>query len=46
VDTGAMQPIGRLGYMDYSVVSQQSIFAINRPSVEEAMAKVGVKAAE
>jgi flavin reductase (DIM6/NTAB) family NADH-FMN oxidoreductase RutF len=46
VDTGAMQPIGRLGYMDYSVVSQQSIFAINRPSVEEAMAKIGVKAAE
>ena len=46
VDTGAMQPIGRLGYMDYAVVSPQSIFAINRPSVEEAMAKIGVKAAE
>src|SRR5262245_45874126 len=50
VDTGAMQPIGRLGYMDYSVVTPQSIFAINRPSVEEAMvklaAKAGVKAAE
>ena len=46
VDTGAMQPIGRLGYMDYSVVTEHSIFAIDRPSVEEAMAKVGVKAAE
>jgi flavin reductase (DIM6/NTAB) family NADH-FMN oxidoreductase RutF len=46
VDTGAMQPIGRLGYMDYSVVNPQSIFAIDRPSVEEAMAKLGVKAAE
>jgi flavin reductase (DIM6/NTAB) family NADH-FMN oxidoreductase RutF len=46
VDTGAMQPIGRLGYMDYSVVSPQSIFAIDRPSVEEAMARVVVKAAE
>jgi len=50
VDTGAMQPIGRLGYMDYNVVTPQSIFAINRPSVEEAMVKLaanaGVKAAE
>ena len=50
VNTGAMLPIGRLGYMDYSVVTPQSIFAINRPSVEEAMvklaAKAGVKAAE
>ena len=46
VNTGAMLPIGRLGYMDYSVVTPQSIFAIDRPSVEEAMAKMRVKAAE
>jgi flavin reductase (DIM6/NTAB) family NADH-FMN oxidoreductase RutF len=46
VDTGAMRPIARLGYMDYSVVTPESVFAIDRPSVEEAMAKVRVKAAE
>jgi hypothetical protein len=44
VDTGAMQPIGRVGYMDYSVVTPQTIFAINRPSVEEAMGKLAAKA--
>lgn len=33
VDTAAMQPIARLGYMDYSVVRADTIFAINRPEV-------------
>jgi flavin reductase (DIM6/NTAB) family NADH-FMN oxidoreductase RutF len=46
VDTGAMRPIGRLGYMEYAVVTPETMFAIDRPSVEEAMAKVRVKAAE
>ena len=46
VDTGAMRPIGRLGYMDYGVITPESVFAIDRPSVEDAMAKVRVKAAE
>ena len=46
VDTGAMRPIARLGYRDYAVVTPETIFAINRPSVEEAMAKLKLKAAE
>ena len=31
VDTGAMRAIARLGYMDYSVVTPESIFTMNRP---------------
>ena len=31
VDTGAMRPMARLGYMDYSVVTPESIFTMNRP---------------
>ena len=46
VDTGAMRPIARLGYMDYGVVTPETIFSINRPSAEEAMAKLNLKAAE
>ena len=46
VDTGAMRPIGRLGYMDYAVVTPETMFAIDRPSVEEAMAKLKLRAAE
>jgi flavin reductase (DIM6/NTAB) family NADH-FMN oxidoreductase RutF len=46
VDTGAMRPIARLGYMDYAVVTPETVFSINRPTPEEAMAKLEVKAAE
>lgn len=46
VATGEMRPIGRLGYMDYAVVTPETIFSIDRPSAEEAMAKVRIKAAE
>ncbi len=35
VDSGAMEPIARLGYMDYGVVRSESIFTINRPMVDE-----------
>lgn len=31
VDTGAMRPLARLGYMDYAVVSPESMFTLNRP---------------
>ncbi|WP_088287133.1 flavin reductase family protein [Ideonella sp. A 288] len=31
VDTGAMRPLARLGYMDYSAVSPESVFTMNRP---------------
>ena len=44
VDTGAMRPIARLGYMDYAVVTPETVFSINRPTAEEAMAKLKVKA--
>jgi flavin reductase (DIM6/NTAB) family NADH-FMN oxidoreductase RutF len=39
VDTGAMRPIARLGYMDYAVVGPENIFTIERPTAEEALAK-------
>ena len=35
VDTGAMEPIARLGYMDYAVVRSDAVFTINRPEVDE-----------
>ncbi len=34
VDTGAMRPISRLGYMDYAVVSPESVFTIHRPKID------------
>lgn len=33
VDTAAMRPIARLGYMDYSVVTPETVFTIHRPDV-------------
>ena len=39
VDTGAMRPIARMGYMDYSVVTPETMFAMTRPSADEALAK-------
>jgi hypothetical protein len=29
-----MRPIARLGYMDYAVVTPESVFTINRPEVD------------
>jgi len=31
VDTAAMRPVARLGYMDYAVVSPEALFTMNRP---------------
>lgn len=39
VDTAAMRPIARLGYMDYAVVGPDNVFTIERPTAEEALAK-------
>ncbi len=36
VDTAAMKPIARLGYMDYAVVTPETMFAMNRPDVDAA----------
>ena len=33
IDTAAMKPIARLGYMDYAVVAAENMFAINRPEI-------------
>lgn len=33
VNTGAMRPISRLGYMDYGVLNPENVFTINRPEV-------------
>jgi flavin reductase (DIM6/NTAB) family NADH-FMN oxidoreductase RutF len=34
VDTGAMRPIARLGYMDYGVINPENVFTILRPEVQ------------
>jgi flavin reductase (DIM6/NTAB) family NADH-FMN oxidoreductase RutF len=34
VDTAAMKPIARLGYMDYAVVTADTMFTITRPDVD------------
>ena len=31
VQSGAMRPLARLGYMDYSVLTPESMFTMNRP---------------
>ena len=36
VDTGAMRPIARMGYMDYAVVTPETVFTLNRPQVAKA----------
>jgi len=35
VDTASMEPISRLGYMDYAVVNKDSMFTLNRPTVAD-----------
>ncbi len=35
VDTASMQPLARLGYMDYAVVNEQNMMTLNRPVVGE-----------
>lgn len=35
VDTGAMKPLARLGYMDYAVVTPETMFSLNRPNVAD-----------
>jgi len=45
VDTGAIKPISRLGYMDYSVVTPETIFTMNRPTMsEDGKVKVKIQA--
>lgn len=34
VDTAGMKPIGRLGYMDYAVVTPETVFTLTRPEVD------------
>lgn len=34
VDTGAMRPLARLGYMDYAVVTPETTVTINRPELD------------
>ena len=35
VDTGAMRALARLGYMDYAVITPESMFTLNRPLATE-----------
>ena len=30
-----MRPLGRMGYMDYAVVTPETTFTLNRPQVQE-----------
>ena len=46
VDTVAMRPIARMGYMDYAVVTPESAFTLNRPEVSADGRSAEVKAGE
>ncbi len=35
VQTGRMRPLARLGYMDYAVVTPETLFTMNRPSTSD-----------
>ena len=35
VQSGAMRPLARLGYLDYSVLTPESLFTLNRPLASE-----------
>lgn len=35
VDTASMQPLARMGYMDYAVVTPETTFSLQRPQVKE-----------
>ncbi len=35
VDIPSMQPVARMGYMDYAVVNENNLFTLNRPAVAE-----------
>src|SRR5262249_34742853 len=43
VDTAAMAPIARLGYMDYAVVTPETVFSLARPTCEDATAKLRLR---
>ena len=34
VDVAAMEPLARLGYMDYAVINRENMFNLNRPEVD------------
>lgn len=36
VNTGAMQPIARLGYMNYGLIGEDQVFTMDRPTVDDA----------
>ena len=46
LDTVAMRPIARMGYMDYAVVTPESAFTLNRPEVSGDGKRAEVKAGE
>jgi flavin reductase (DIM6/NTAB) family NADH-FMN oxidoreductase RutF len=46
VDTAAMRPIARLGYMDYATVAPEVVFTMHRPQVDAQGRIVVPKAAE
>ena len=46
VDSGAMLPLARLGYMDYGVLRPDAVLTINRPQLDEQGNLVKTQAAE
>jgi hypothetical protein len=42
VHTSEMRPLGRMGYMEYSVVTPETTFSMNRPEVDESGKVTGV----
>jgi flavin reductase (DIM6/NTAB) family NADH-FMN oxidoreductase RutF len=43
VDTAAMRPLARMGYMDYAVVTPETAFTLNRPQVDADRRSASVK---
>jgi len=43
VDTGAMQPAARMGYMDYAAVRPDTVFTLNRPTTSDDRKNATVK---
>lgn len=43
INVAAMQPLSRLGYMDYAVINEENMFSLNRPEVDESGSEATLK---
>ncbi len=43
VDVASMEPLARLGYMDYAVINEKNMFSLNRPEVDDSGTEATLK---